>query len=396
MEIDLSKVIGYSKNSLQSRALMKSIMLDLYPGKTREMNVLLDVYESGVPQKIKNEGAITTIQYEQYVQKIVDDYGLQQQYVEQGLDSWIDVCLKSGTARALHQTIAILNDTPSNMEYSDTFVHNEIPIYDADSIKGNLSDYQIKDVGNGKIEIEKFLGLEKKEIIIPTQIEGKRVIGIGVDAFKFCKELVKLIIPEGIEYISEGSFAGCDKLCEIKLPMSLKELGKKDNRPGIKRLINKQMGVFEGAAIKEIILPNNITVIESHSFRNCKNLKKICFPNKLKVIGSGAFSGCSGLEEVILPPKVEQLKMCAFSYCTNLDRMILNEGLTRIESGVFYSTPKLTYLVIPSSVTDFERPIWGLLSTDKEPNYLTLGCYSGTKAIQYARENNLKIVDASN
>lgn len=55
MEIDLQRVLSYSKDSLQSRALMRSIILDLYPGKTREMNVLLDIYESGVPLTIKSK-----------------------------------------------------------------------------------------------------------------------------------------------------------------------------------------------------------------------------------------------------------------------------------------------------------------------------------------------------
>ena len=51
--IDLGKVLGYSKDCLQSRSLMRAVILDLYPGQTREMNVLLDVYESGVPREIE-------------------------------------------------------------------------------------------------------------------------------------------------------------------------------------------------------------------------------------------------------------------------------------------------------------------------------------------------------
>ena len=74
MDIDLSKVIGYSRDSLQSRALMRSIMLDLYPGKTREMNVLLDVYESGVPRKIKNDGNITENELVKEGYHLVDFY----------------------------------------------------------------------------------------------------------------------------------------------------------------------------------------------------------------------------------------------------------------------------------------------------------------------------------
>ena len=44
MDIDLSKVIGYSKDSLKSRTLMRAIMEDLLPDKTRKMNVLLRMY----------------------------------------------------------------------------------------------------------------------------------------------------------------------------------------------------------------------------------------------------------------------------------------------------------------------------------------------------------------
>lgn len=91
MDIDLSKVIGYSRDSLQSRALMRSIMLDLYPGKTRKMNILLSVYERGVPRKIKNDGNITDAKYAQYIQNIVDDYGIQKQWAVAGLNAWIDV-----------------------------------------------------------------------------------------------------------------------------------------------------------------------------------------------------------------------------------------------------------------------------------------------------------------
>lgn len=91
MEIDLLEVIKCLDGKRQSRALMRSIMQDLYPGKNREMNTLLDVYESGIPQRIKEAGAIRTEQYEQYINIIMDEYGLQQKYAENALDCWIDI-----------------------------------------------------------------------------------------------------------------------------------------------------------------------------------------------------------------------------------------------------------------------------------------------------------------
>ena len=43
---------------------------------------------------------------------------------------------------------------------------------------GNAFDYEIKDIGNGKIEISKFVGFDKADTIIPTEINGKKEIGI--------------------------------------------------------------------------------------------------------------------------------------------------------------------------------------------------------------------------
>ena len=72
MEIDLAKVLAYSNGGMQSRTQMRSIMMDMYPGKTKDINVLLSVYESGIPEKIKKDGKINESQYVAYIKKIAD------------------------------------------------------------------------------------------------------------------------------------------------------------------------------------------------------------------------------------------------------------------------------------------------------------------------------------
>ena len=69
-EIDLKRVLQHSPDSLQSRANLRSIMKDLYPDKVREINVLLSIYESGIPREIRNKGNINDLQYSRYVQRI--------------------------------------------------------------------------------------------------------------------------------------------------------------------------------------------------------------------------------------------------------------------------------------------------------------------------------------
>ena len=390
MDIDLKKVIGYSRDSLQSRALMRSIILDLYPGKTREMKVLLDVYESGVPKKIKDDGHITEAQYIQYVQKIIDEYGLQEQYVINALDQWIDVCLYPG-ASVLIQKRRVSNDTSSKGTYTQPIIHNQVSGI-INPVVGKQSNYDVKDLSDGTVEISKFVGFDQADTIIPTEIDGKKVVGIGVDAFKQCKGIQQLIIPEGIEYISQGAFAECSNLKKVVFPISLKEIGKTEKKTGYVSIFAIS-GAFQGTAISEIDMPNDVTVIGEKSFADCKNLAKIQFPDNLKIIKGRAFSGCDSLREITLSGEVLRLENGAFSFCKNLSKVKLNEGLKTIENDVFNYDPELTYLVIPKSVINFGKDIVGAGGYSKKP--ITLGCYPGSKAIEYARSNNLQIVDAS-
>lgn len=400
MDIDLSKVIGYSRDSLQSRALMRSIMLDLYPGKTREMNVLLDVYESGVPRKIKNDGNISDAKYAQYIQKIVDDYGMQEQWAVVGLNAWIDVCLGKDTAATVKYRVPVVPSNGGSVSngnavgggYTNPIVHNNFAPVNNTPVQGNASDYEISDLGNGTIEIKKFVGFDLADTIIPTEINGKRVVGIGTDAFKQCQGMQRLIVPEGIEYISEGAFADCSSLTKVVLPTSLRQLGKKDGTNRFRSSLDKN-GVFQGTAITEIDLPNGITTIEENSFSHCNKLVKILFPDNLRTIKSSAFSGCNSLLEVTLPSKVEMIEYGAFNFCKNLSKVTLNDGLKKIDGGVFNYDPALTYLVIPKSVTEFGSDIIG--SGKYGTKNVTIGCYPGSKAIEYARLNNLQIKDMS-
>ena len=379
MEIDLLEVIKCLDGKRQSRALMRSIMQDLYPGKNREMNTLLDVYESGIPQRIKEAGAIRTEQYEQYIHIIMDEYGLQQKYAENALDCWIDICIKPGTASSICKSKNVIEgDT-----YTKPVIHTDFQTTVV-NIRSNAHGYKVTELGNGKIEIKKFLGFAQADTVIPTEIDGKRVVGIGENAFKQCRKIERLIVPEGIEYISAGAFAECRKLNRIILPESLKELGK------MTTYTISGKGAFEGTAISEIDIPNGVTIIGKLCFKGCKNLRKIVFPDNLQKIEQLAFCGCCSLEKVTLPATCESVGSYAFDLCSMLSKVVLNEGLKQIEIKAFGDTPKLFYLAIPKSVELIEEGAFGTKEENK-----TIGCYPGSKALQYARENNLKIKNIS-
>jgi hypothetical protein len=267
--------------------------------------------------------------------------------------------------------------------YTNPIIHTKASPANNITVQGNVSEYEISDLENGNIEIKKFVGFDQAEMVIPTEINGKKVVRIGRDAFKQCNGIKHLIVPEGIENISAGAFAGCKELSTVILPTSLKHLG---NAYGT--------GAFEGTAITKIDIPNGITSIGAHSFEGCERLVQILFPDNLMTIRTCAFRNCNSLTEVILPSTVIALESRAFSFCGKLSKVKLNEGLRIIEGYVFHYDPVLTYLAIPKSVKKFGEDFFGGGSPVSTKN-VTIGCYPGSKAIEYARLNNIKMKDLS-
>ncbi len=387
MDIDLSKVIGYSRDSLQSRALMRSIMLDLYPGKTREMNVLLDVYESGVPRKIKNDGNITDAKYVQYVQKIVDDYGMQEQWAVVGLNAWIDVCLGKGTAATIRYNVSAAPTTGVNVSggnasgggYTNPIVHNNSgSVNNAPVFKGKKDDYELKTITATTIEISKFVGFDESKTIIPNEIDGKKVVGIGPEAFQKCVGITELIISEGIKYIEKNAFSSCSNLARVQFPTTLKKIG---------------TWAFSSTKIETVDLPNGISKLEDGVFSCCSSLRSVVFPDNLTEIGGSVFSFCKMLRSVALPSSVRIIGYGAFSGCTSLSQVKLNEGLKEIGGNAFKNCKGLTSMVIPSSVEKFGSKIFEGAYSFQSIN-IVLYCYPRSRAIEYARNNNIKIENA--
>jgi hypothetical protein len=432
MDIDLSKVIAYSKDSLQSRALMRAIMLDLYPGKTREMNVLLDVYESGVPRQIKKDGTITELKYAQYIRKIVNDYGLQEQWAVAGLNAWIDLCIGIGTSNKLYYTF--IPQQLENLLASDA-EKIETPNQPKCVVEGVATEFELKTNADGTLEIKKFKGFDEDTIIIPNTINGKMVTGIGQYAYKSCKSVKKVVINEGIEYILDGAFAYCTSLKEVKLPSTLKQLGQKkvitqkekENfmSTGKSRCLtlNPVIGVFAMDAIEHISLPTGLSFLGERTFSSCSYLQKIDLPECTKEILGYTFNGCTSLEivnmpdglisigefafchcknmkSIVFPETLRQIKDSAFSACTALSDVQLNEGLCLIGNYVFENCRAMKEILFPRTLVTIGKKVFEWTDNYNSARngfnpYLTIYCYAGSKGLEYARNEGIPMKDAS-
>lgn len=175
-----------------------------------------------------------------------------------------------------------------------------------------------------------------------------------------------------------------------------KELdGKKVTRISSHKTKSVATSYFHG--LKEIIIPDTVTYIDSYAFNYCLELENVVIPDSVTYIGQFAFADCDSLTSVIIPG-VEDLRGAVFSDCDNLETVVVSEG-TKYLSGTFMDCNKLTSvklpntlkeigrssfndcnslrkLTIPKSVTFIEQ---GALDTFGDNGHLTDIYYEGTK-----------------
>lgn len=176
----------------------------------------------------------------------------------------------------------------------------------------DLSKY----IGKG-IRITSYNGFDSDRVIVPKEIDGYPVIGIGENAFKNAS-FSELILPSSLKFILKSAFSGCEKLQHIDLPEGIEYLGK---------------DCFSRAGLKSIRIPHLIKIIPVNCFYNCKDMESVVLRNGIRKLDSCAFEGCRKLEQINLPETVQVIGACFKN--TAIKTLIIPSSVLQISNNVF-------------------------------------------------------------
>ena len=92
--------------------------------------------------------------------------------------------------------------------------------------------------------------------------------------------------------------------------------------------------LYNCANLTELILPQEITVVDTMAFAGCSNLRELELPGTLTEIGTGAFINCNNIQRLIVPDGVTELGVGAFQRMEGLEELTLGNGITEIENSI--------------------------------------------------------------
>lgn len=154
---------------------------------------------------------------------------------------------------------------------------------------------------------------------IPSEIDGKKVVAIGVSALQGKPGLRRVSLPEGLRRIGRSAFQGCSGLVELRLPGRLEQLGAQ---------------AFQGcASLEQISLPAGLSEIPDRAFYGCAALRSIALPENVSQIGERAFAGCKSLSDVRLPDSLTRIGPMAFADCPSLKDLSIPKRVTELSAN---------------------------------------------------------------
>lgn len=202
----------------------------------------------------------------------------------------------------------------------------------------------IRCIGDGAFteyyDLDDYVGMaDITSIKIPKSVKR-----IGKYAFSKCN-LNKVEIEDGVEIIDDNAFTGCVNLKEVDIPASVVKLSSyafdsdcklknRDNSSSNDNLVISNGVLLKGNNAKgDVVISSNVTTIQKGAFEDNKDITSVTIPSNVKVVSDMAFARCSNLKKVKIEKGVEIIGDGAFEQ-TGIESINIPEGVS-VKSKAF-------------------------------------------------------------
>ena len=299
--------------------------------------------------------------------------------------------------------------------YPDSVAAEYAMIYDIPYLYiASSSSFDINVTDDGLAEISRFNG-EESDFVIPSEIEGHKVVSIGTGAFKD-SNVKNIVVPNSVTSIGNSAFYGCSSLTQIEIPTSVTSIG--------------DDAFHNCSSLSQIEIPSSVTSIGRAAFSGCSNLTIWCDPdsaaekyaieNNIPYLyfesstpepstspnptettspssfeanvsedGTAEINGHTGeATDIVIPSEIDGHKVTSIGTSafknSKLISVVIPDSVTSIGSEAFAGSASLTSVTIPASVTEIAEDAF--VGCEQ----LVIKCYSASAVHYYAQAHGIE------
>lgn len=356
IEKEFEQLLNKYRHSIDNRSQFFGLVKDYFPGKQRQINLLLSAYDLGIAKELESTKAINNAFAYRFVKRLVDEYGISRANADWVISVWC-VCYGQNILRKpcdikLRSGVDIKPAIQDEKTGSNPY--------------GELFSYETSNDGSG-LAVVGFSGQNNKMIIFQNTYKGKQVTEVKTGAFSEAP-VEEVIFSEGIRIVGKKAFYGCN-IKQAILPNSLRELG--------------EYAFAGNMALRSIALPQMLEQIGAYALSGT-GLRTVQIPKSVYWIGNGVFSQCTSLETIEIKENIDTIPDEMFLGCEALKKVKLHEQISRIGARAFAGCRNLETLYVPDSVTAIGENAF----SDVHDKFILM-CSFGSYAESYARNHKI-------
>ena len=171
---------------------------------------------------------------------------------------------------------------------------------------------------------------------------GSQLTAIGPKAFRQCKSITTLNLPDSVQTIGKEAFGGLTGLRNLTISGELDAAEAFDSygdsletatltgsyicSPKIEKYDGYTRYCYQpGRNAKKVILADSVTAICENAFSDCQNVEQVVLPEGLQTIGKHAFYNCPKLTSISIPDTVQSLGEDCFAECEKLQLLDMSK-----------------------------------------------------------------------
>lgn len=184
---------------------------------------------------------------------------------------------------------------------------------------------------HGGVEITGYTG-ESAQVIVPEELEGQPVVGVGPAAFALNQTIEELTLPSTLEYIEDSAFLLCENLSWIGFSQTAPEVlqaGESilrntawwEAQPEGLVLLGRTALGWKGEVPITLVLDDRVTAVADQAFSSnylpsASNLLRVEAGDSVRWLGSQVFAGQSSLNSAFFSDSIIHLGEGIFSGCS--------------------------------------------------------------------------------